>query len=82
MAWTERRHIARGFAKRNARIRRDSGSLGEAIVWRAVVDPERLLAYRETEREYIIDPLGIEAERGSYRRERLIPPGLGITSDR
>jgi hypothetical protein len=39
------------------------GTLGEPLVWLAVVDPARLLAYLSFEQEYVIDPLFLTPEQ-------------------
>ena len=63
MSWTTDRTLARGFAIRNAGLDSTDDTLGEPLVWLAVVDPARLLAYLRFEQEYVIDPLGLTAEQ-------------------
>jgi hypothetical protein len=64
MSWTADRNVARGFAIRNAGLDCSATGISKPpVVWRAVVDPARLLAYLTSEQEYIIDPLGIAVEQ-------------------
>ena len=63
MSWTTDRKLARGFAIRNAGLDSTDGTLGEPLVWLAVVDPARLLAYLSFEQECVIDPLCLTPEQ-------------------
>jgi hypothetical protein len=68
LSWTSDRKLARGFAIRNAGLDSNVGVFGEPTLWVALVDPARLLGYFSSEKEYIIDPLGVAAEHVRVKR--------------